>query len=1304
MNATLRLLLIDDSDDDARLILRELRKGGYNPEWERVCDRSSLEQSLKTKAWDLVICDHIMPGFTSLEAIDTIRKCGLELPILVVSGVAPEELVTSVMRAGAHDFISKNNLLRLVPVVERELREASAHKERRQMAKRLEESEGRYTCLFNENPAPMLLIDAATRLVIDANPSAAAFFGHSVEALQRVALSALIANHDLEAWKNTERHRFSDRVRLADGSARDVDVYAVRIPRGGRILLLATLLDQSGLKQAEHSLERLAAAVEQVTDAIVIAGLDGRVQYANRAFGALIGRDSADIQTGHLHELIPGEDLAEALSVVAQGVPWKGLITLPSELGERLDAYATFSPVRDTVGEDHNLVAVMRDITKERELERQLRQAQKMDALGTLAAGIAHDFNNVLTTILSSAELIKTKIPDDSPIHSKVDAILQAGICASGLNRQILAFSRKSEERHMPMDLTATVRDVLYMLESTLPGTIELSLDLMSGLWVEGDQAQLHQVVLNLVVNACQAIGMKEGHIQVSLSEVGEGEPELPSALSGKRCAVISIRDDGCGMTPEVLERLFEPFFSTKPSGEGTGLGLAMVHTAVSQVGGQIKVSSEVGKGTEFKVYLPCAEGLEHPSEVLSTEDVKGTERILLVEDEEIVAALAKQGLQNLGYSVTTFTDPTKALEEFRTYTDRYDLVITDLAMPEMNGAQLTDQLQDIRSDLPVVLVTGLSPVQALSLSGRADFRGVVAKPFTAYDLAKAVRKALATLTIPLASIGPRTEEPRKGEVRILLAEDSHTTLALIRNWLEQEGYFVSAVKDGMAAWSLFNEESDGGPFDLLLTDVVMPRMDGLELVQLVRRADPSIPIAIFTSNEDQETVKSALHLGVKHYLNKPFEKSTLIQCVERLLVDRVSRLDARRSVETARAVRTAQRIMVAMPEKDLPLYSLYEPLTDAGGDVFRCMRCRDGSILFALADVAGHSVASSYAVASFLALLSAFLGSCRPLRFLLHGQEEDTGLNACPYHGKIRCEPLRHLAVKFNQSIQDGPFSDVPVCALFGYWSPSTGRLHLLNAGIPHAMVLRKEKGTASPVEINGTPLGILPEAWVEEQVIQLQPGDRLLMGTDGFFDVLSPDHKPFLDSAAGQWESLSHVSVDRALSLICETARKHGNGIIADDLMVVAFEQPPLVNEPGALCLHLPSTPQAVDLACERLDNFFASSGIMARVSSDYCFDIALAVREALINAVSHGNHDAPGTFVDMSCRIDKGKNCLNISITDEGMGFDLENHIPPDEPLSERGRGMRLMQNSTGEIHMIGGELTMTFPMGEDANVQR
>ncbi len=1326
MNTPLRLLLIEDDEDDASLTIMELKRGGFELSSLRIDTGSAMEKALTEGHWDLIICDHVMPAFSSSMALDILRSNGQDIPFIIVSSVAPEDLVTAAMRSGAHDFISKGSLVRLVPAVQRELREATVRRERHQIALKLKESENRYTHLFNENPAPMLLVEASTLMVVDANPAAAVFFGHALEALKQATISALSRLSRTGDWKNIQRAKdlhgriFADQMLLADGSLREVDVYAVRIQHGNRSLLLVTLFDQTERKAAEESMIVLVAAVEQVTEAIAITDPSGTITYANKAFQNLTGSLASTAKGWSLKDILEQEEVWKALREAAHGNPWEGRLTIRTVDGKSVEVDANCSPVRNTSGVISHLVTVMRDITKEIELERELRQAVKMDALGELAAGIAHDSNNILTAILTSAELIKCNLPPESPLISKADVILQAGLCAAGLNKQILSFSHKSVEKPRPLDLSTIARDALQMLRSSLPDTIQIRSELVSGIWVEGDPVLLHQVILNLAINAFHAMRPKGGLLQVSLTETLIDEHFAQSGICDGRYALLTMKDSGCGMDASTMERIFDPFFTTKPQGEGTGLGLSIVHASVTKARGKITVSSELGHGAQFNVYWPCVTGLELPTDARLPDDVSGNESILLVDDEELVAALAKLGLQNLGYQVTTLTNAVKALEEFTAHPDAYDLVFTDLAMPELNGIELACRIQKLRPSTPILLMSGLPLASALSLNSQARFQTIVAKPFTAHDLADAARKALVhtqkTVQKTVESKDTESAAPshsQQGHPRkkglILLAEDSHMTRTMVRTWLERSGCEVVEAQDGLDAWELFTKGPNRGQFGLVLTDVVMPRMDGLELAQLIRKSDPAIPIAILTSNEDKDTVKSALNLGVNEFLNKPFEAPELIQCVERLLAERQSRMINRRSVETAQAVRMAQKALVAIPEKDLPLFSLYEPLTDAGGDVFRCMKCADGSILFILADVAGHSVLSSYAVASFLAMLSTYVGECNTLMALTSApgswdSDASNLLHSCGQYGKIPCDPLRHLALKFNQGIQNGPFSEVPICVLLGLWTPSTGHLKLLNAGIPHGLFGHRGNTNVFALEINGTPLGIFPEPMVEECSLLLEPGNRLLFGTDGFFDVVSSSNQPFFEIAQEKWAALRESPIDWALSVICEEARNHGNGVIADDLLVICFEQPQVTQALDDLVLNLPSIPRAIDMACDRLSESIKGSALGGNIDKGRLFDILLAVREALSNAVIHGNRSRPEAFVTLRCRQQADHGNLVISVTDEGRGFDLKSCIPPKDPLSDRGRGIPLIQAHARDVRMVGSQMTMTFHLEEMAHDNR
>ena len=652
----------------------------------------------------------------------------------------------------------------------------------------------------------------------------------------------------------------------------------------------------------------------------------------------------------------------------------------------------------------------------------------------------------------------------------------------------------------------------------------------------------------------------------------------------------------------------------------------------------------------------------DEPAEAEAAAETAGKERILFVDDEEVLSALGKQGLQMLGYRVTARSDAQEALEEVRLHPQEFDLVITDLSMPGLTGVELAQRIRKIRKDLPAILVTGAfqdpMPLEGLAV----PFADVLLKPVTTLDMARSIRKVMNRRPAPVAEAEAPVRE--EGPSVVLLAEDSQTTRSLLRSWLVKAGYQVQEARDGQEAWEAFDQHRH--LYRLLITDIVMPRLDGLKLTARIRAIDPSMPILMLSSSEDTELVKEALHLHVNEFLSKPFESRLLTETVQRLCADQATRVKALRSHETAQAVRMAQRAMEALPEPGMPIYSISEPLTDAGGDVFRAFRREDGSIFFALADVAGHSVISSYAVAAYLGMLSNFIA------------------------GEL---DLRQLAHHLNRAIASGPFSEVPICGLFGHWQPSTGRVHLLNSGIPHALWYRAGAGSTGTIAINGTPLGILDDLFVEEKVVYLEPGDRLLLGSDGFFEALSAGKTAFLELAGPTWTALGSTDIVQAITVISEASRTHAGGHFEDDLLVVALEQPALAEDPDAFTLTFPPDPQEIDGACERLAAFLEGRPWSAEAFAGQRYDALLAVREALSNAMIHGNPYREGAIVQLRAGR-AGEGAFQVTVLDQGQGFDLVAHEPPDTHSSERGRGIPLIRHFTRGVSMVGGELTMIF----------
>ncbi len=1245
-----KILLVATSDAQAGMILRPLQEAGLPLSSERVATSQDLRAALMGGSWDLVLCEHALPGLAYPKVLADVQALAPALPCIVIAPSGDEDLVSRALRLGARDFISIGRLARLPQAVRRELANVPPRPrapERAEAAETglledlMDEAYGLHEVIFDAQGVP------ADFRFVRLNPAFERLTG--IRAADVVGRTAL----ELVPGLSADWIRKFGNVALT-GQPLAVDDYrSLRgrtfaglafCPQPGHFAVLFN--DVTATLALETTKERLATAVEQITEGIFIADLEGVLLYVNPAMERILGAGPGEILGQPVAGVLPGLPLEDA------GDAWQGRFPGRPAAGGSQILECTLAPVRDASGTPTSRVGIVHDVTLEAETERSLRQMEKMKALAEVAGGVSHDFNNLLAAILSATELIEWQLSADSPIRLKLQVIYQAVMRAGELNRQVRAFSRTTEEKNAPIDLSQVVKEAIHLVRSTFPATIQVRATLTSGLWTTGDASQIHQVVMNLSINALQAMLPAGGTLEFTLED------------RAGNAAVLTVRDSGCGMEPEVLERVFEPFFTTKERTEGKGLGLSVVHGIVSAHGGTISVRSEPGLGSVFQVVLPCSVP-EAPATLEPVpEEPTGHERILFVDDEEVLSALGKQGLQMLGYRVTSRSDSQEALEEVTHHPQDFDLLVTDLSMPNMSGVELTQKIRKICPDLPAILITGAFQ-DSMPLEGMSTpFAQVLLKPVTILDMAKAIRKVMNMRPAARSRQGQAAEPRPEGAPVILLAEDSNTTRSLLRSWLVKAGYVVDEARDGQEAWEAM--ERNPGRHSVLVTDIVMPRLDGLRLSAKVRKLDASIPILMLSSTDDTESVKEALHLHVNDFLTKPFESAILVATVERLCADQASRVKILRSHETAQAVRMAQRAMEAIPEKDMPIYSISEPLTDAGGDVFRAFRREDGSIFFAIADVAGHSVISSYAVAAYLGMLTNFLAS-----------DLD----------------LRALAFKLNRAIQAGPFSEVPICGLFGHWDPATGRIHLLNAGIPHALWHRATRGTARPIAINGTPLGVLDEPIVEEKVVILAPGDRLLLGSDGFFEAVSPEKQPFLELAGPIWENLRGTDLFQAINLISEAARAHAGGNFGDDLLVVALEQPPPPRDSDHLALDLPANLRAIDDACETLEAFLDGKGWTASQGGQDRYDTLLAVREALSNAVLHGSPGDCAASVQLWAKPSPGGG-FRVGVVDGGQGFDLGAHTPPDTASSERGRGIPLMQFFANRVAMVGGELVMDF----------
>jgi signal transduction histidine kinase len=388
-----------------------------------------------------------------------------------------------------------------------------------------------------------------------------------------------------------------------------------------------------------------------------------------------------------------------------------------------------------------------------RKLARQLQQSQKMEAIGTLAGGIAHDFNNILAAIMGYTELAKlhtaTHCPTGNcPVINDLDHVLQASARAKELIKQILTFSRKQDDQKTPLHLGAVVNEAIALLRASLPQSIEIKSNIAClDALVQANATQIHQIIMNLGTNAHHAMRERGGILSVEVDQVEVQEFDQKSKnllLAPGRYLLLKICDNGCGMEKAVLDKIFDPYYTTKPHGQGTGMGLAVVHGIVKNHDGLVTVYSEPGQGTSFQIYLPqLVEQSTVPAPDNDDEIPMGTEHILLIDDEALVARMQTRLLESLGYTVTLETDPLRALHLFTADPDAYDLIFTDMTMPKMNGATLSQNILSIRPDIPVILCTGFSELVNEAKARALGVKAFAMKPLVRKSVAEIVRKAL---------------------------------------------------------------------------------------------------------------------------------------------------------------------------------------------------------------------------------------------------------------------------------------------------------------------------------------------------------------------------------------------------------------------------------------------------------------------------------------------------------------------------------------------------------------------------------
>lgn len=531
-----------------------------------------------------------------------------------------------------------------------------------------------------------------------------------------------------------------------------VSSFPIFTQSGKMHLLVHVARDVTQYLQNESEKNRLMAAIEQASESVVISTDKGVIQYVNPAFenstgytrGEAIGRKLNILKSG-VHDRQFYEAMWQTL--LAKQV-WRGRLTNRRKNGTLFKEDATISPVLDSSGEIINYVALKRDVTREELLEQQLHQAMKMEALGTLAGGIAHDFNNILAAMIGYGEMAKDRLAADHPARKDIDQVLAGGDRAADLVKQILTFSRQESYGQFRLfKVQYILKEVIKLLRPSLPATIELVHDIDNSCRsIFADPGQIYQVLMNLCTNARQAIGEDHGRITIRLSERQATEDRDESYGNVAKSATyldLEVTDSGCGIEGDRLERIFDPFYTTKKIEQGTGLGLAVVHGIVKKHKGEIQVTSTVGAGTTFHVYL-AVDGRDVETQKRRALPVRGgDEKIMIVDDEVSVVEVLRANLEDVGYLVSTFHDSIAAVKRFRENPYCCDLVLTDMQMPGMTGAELAREFLALRPDLPIIMLTGHSENFDVRRAKKMGIRELIQKPVKKDKLRQVVREVL---------------------------------------------------------------------------------------------------------------------------------------------------------------------------------------------------------------------------------------------------------------------------------------------------------------------------------------------------------------------------------------------------------------------------------------------------------------------------------------------------------------------------------------------------------------------------------
>ncbi|MBP9212510.1 MAG: PAS domain S-box protein, partial [Bacteroidetes bacterium] len=753
----LRLIILEDNPMDAELVLLELRTAGYDPHADIVCTAEEF-RPLLSPSIDLILSDYSMPQFDAPSALRILQRSPYDIPFIVISGTIGEDTAVAVMRDGAYDFLLKDRLSRLGVAIESALRLC-------ELRRRSRESEESLRKMFRavEQAADSIVVTDRNGVIEYVNPAFLDKTGYDrSEIIGRTPAILRSGRHDrsfyTRLWTTIEsgkvfRAEFINRKKNGETFAEHQAISPVFDESGTISYFISTGQDITEQRRIEHALrtseQRYVRLIESALDAIFTLSLDGtltslnpafetitgwnRVEWIGRPFLDLLHPDDQPEALSRFHRTMEGEHLPLAeyrVRCANDGIAVMEVLTMQQFSGQTIDG----------------IFGIARNITERKHFEEQIRQAQKMESIGTLAGGIAHDFNNILGIILACSTLQERLRPEDPHWRTNQVTIRKTVDRGAMLVRQILTFARKTEPQLSSVKVNDIIEEIRTMLTLTIPKTITIDCELAPDIpAVLADPNQIHQTLLNLCVNARDAVLDRER--LVSRPGIITIRSAFHDGNSGGMPSVeISVSDNGTGMDLRTKERIFDPFFTTKEKGKGTGLGLAVVYGIIHGLHGTVRVESEVGVGTTFILCIPVqgTPFADVPAVAISRSVARsGNETILMVEDESSLLDLARIFIEDAGYRLLSAQNGSEGVEVFRQHSEEVDLVFTDFGLPGMDGGMMLERIRSIRADVRMVIASGYLEPEQRNLLTALGVHAVVQKPYECDEMLSILRTVL---------------------------------------------------------------------------------------------------------------------------------------------------------------------------------------------------------------------------------------------------------------------------------------------------------------------------------------------------------------------------------------------------------------------------------------------------------------------------------------------------------------------------------------------------------------------------------